>query len=166
YLRARGRNPNVAYPKPKYVHGMVAHAFGIGQDAKLNRVVDEMTAVRQMAGRGERATVLAALHKAAPHKDVRNITSHILQGVVRTPETAVEDISKEVNRLKAAQTGKRTAHEIFNRRQVRDLSKALQHPEKIPEAFKAAEDVRGQIHAQDAYLVAHGLLDPEQAARR
>jgi hypothetical protein len=166
YVRARGRNPNVASPKPKYVHSAIAHAFNVGQEAKLNRIVDEMTAVRQMAGRGERATVLAALHKAAPHKDVRNITSHILQGVVRTPETAVADITKEIDRLKAAQTGKRTTHEIFNRRQVRDLGTALQHPEKIPEAFQAAEKIRGQIHAQDSYLVAHGLLDPAQAARR
>lgn len=166
YLRGRGRNPDIAGPKPKYVHSAIAQAFNIGHEAKLNRIVDEMTAVRQMAGRGERAKALTELRKAAPHKDVRNITSHILQGVIRTPETAVEDISKEMNRLKAAQTGKRTVHEIMNRRQVRDLGSALQYSEKIPEAFQAADKIRGQIHAQDKYLVEHGLIDPQQAERR
>lgn len=166
YLRKRGRNPNVSYSASKFIPKVVRQGFNIGQEAKLNRIADEMTAVRQMAGREERGAALNAVRKNAPDKDVQNIVSHVLQGVVRKPETAVEDIGKEINRLKAAHTGKRTTGEIFNRRQVRDLQTALKHPEKISEAFKAAAEIRQRIKAQDAYLVSHGLLDPEQAARR
>jgi hypothetical protein len=166
YLRKRGINPNIARPAPKYLHPSLAHAFNIGAEAKLNRRVDEMTAVRQMAGRAERGQALDAVRKTAPPKEVRNVVTHILQGVVRKPETAVADITHEINRLKAAQTGKRTVQEIWNRRQVKDLSTALQHPELLPKAFEAAAAIRPALKAQDAYLVAKGLLDQEQAARR
>jgi hypothetical protein len=166
YMKARGRNPNVAQPAPKFVPPVMRQAFNIGHEAKLNRVADEMTAVRQMAGREERGQALDAVRKAAPPKEVKGVVSHILQGVVRSPETAVGDITNEINRLKVAQTGQRTVHEIWNRKQVKDLSTALQHPDKLPEAFKAAAEIRPAIKAQDAYLVNHALLDPAQAARR
>jgi hypothetical protein len=166
YMKARGRNPNIASPAPRFIPPVLQHAFNIGHEAKLNRIADEMTAVRQMSGRGERAQALASVRAAAPHKTVAPVVSHILQGVIRTPETAVEDISKEINRLKAAQTGKRTVEEKWNRQQVKDLSTALQHPERLPEAFHAAAAIRKVVKTQDAYLVQKGLLDPEQAARR
>jgi hypothetical protein len=166
YMRSRGRNPNIAQPAPRFVPQVMRQALNIGAEAKLNRISDEMTAVRQMAGRGERAQALSAVRKAAPPKEVSGVVSHILQGVIRTPDTAIADIRNEINRLKAAQTGKRTAQEIWNRKQVKDLSTALQNPDKLPKAFEAAAAIRQSIKTQDAYLVAHGLLDPGQAARR
>jgi hypothetical protein len=42
----------------------------------------------------------------------RNIVTQVLQGVIRTPETAAMDITNEVDRLKVAQTGKRTVQEL------------------------------------------------------
>lgn len=165
-LRKRGIDPNIARPAPRFLPHVLAHAMNIGGEAKLNRIADEMSAMRQSLGRQERARVLDQVRNSQPHKDVRNVTSHILQGVVRSPETAVEDITKEISRLKAAQTGKRTVQDLFNKRQIRDLTTALQNPDKLHEAFDAAAHLRPLIKAQDAYLVAHGLLDESQAGRR
>jgi hypothetical protein len=166
YLTKRGQNPNIARPAPAMVPKVMRNAFNIGVEAKLNRIGDEMPAVSLMGSRAERQQALDAVRKAAPPKEVRGVVGHILQGVIRSPQTAAEDMTNEINRLKAAQTGKRTIYEHWNKRQVRDLSIALKNPDKMPAAFKAAEALRPVIKAQDAYLIAHGLLDPEQAARR
>lgn len=165
YLRSRGRNPNVSSPKPGIMPDSIAQALNVGTDAKLRRISDEMTSVRQMSGREDRARVLNELHKAAPGKESRNIVSHVLQGVIRTPETAEEDIGKEINRLKAAQTGARTPGEIWNRSQVRDLDTARKTPGAVDDAFTAAAKLRSTLNAQDEHLVTHGLLDANQAMR-
>ena len=164
YLRKRGQNPEIARPAPGWMHPSVAYALNIGKDAKLQRAADEMTAVRQMMGRQERARVLHEQLKAHPGAGA-NIVTHVLQRVIRKPDTAVEDIAKEINRLKAAQTGKRTAEEILNRKQVRDLSAALKDPAAIESAFAAAEKINPTIQGQDAMLAAKGLLEPDQAMR-
>jgi hypothetical protein len=164
-LRARGRNPNVAGPAPRMLPRSLAYALNTGVEAKLQRVADEMTSNRQAMGRQDRVRVLHELHKQAPKGAGRHIVSHVLQGVIRTPETAAEDITKEINRLKAARTGKRTAGEIMNRRQVKALDQALKEPGAVRSAFNAAEKIRPQINAQDVALLHHGLLDPEQAMR-
>lgn len=165
-LEARGKNPNVAGPATSTLPESVQQAFNIGQQAKLRRIADEMTSTRQAAGRAERQHALQGVIRNAPPKDVRGAVTHILQGVIRSPETATEDALAEAARLKAVQTGKRTIEEIQNRKQVRDLEKFAAAPEELKaKAFDAASNIRQHLHAQDAYLVAHGLLDPNQALR-
>ena len=164
-IRARGLDPNVSRPAPRAIPPQLAYALNVGTDAKLARQADEATAVSQMESRAARSRVLKAISKEAPKGAGRDIISHILQGVIRTPETAVEDIGKEVNRLKAAQTGKRTFKQVMNKRQVKSLTEALKEPGAIDKAFTAAEKIRPTLSAQDEALVAHGLLDPEQATR-
>lgn len=165
-LRKRGQDPNVSRPAPSILPPKAAYAMNVGTRAKLYRGTDEMTAVHQMEHRSARTQATVDLQKAAPPKVSGNVVSHVLQGVLRTPKTAVEDAVKEINRLKAAQTGKRTVGEIWNRNQVRDLSTALKTPGALDQAFKTAAQIRPQLHTQDAYLVQHALLDGEQAARR
>lgn len=174
YLRNRGQNPNIARPAPAIIPESMRYAFNIGQHAKLQRRADELTSVRQQAGRLERAQALDAVRKAAPSKESRNIVSHVLQGVIRKPATAVADVQREIDRLRAAQHGlrPRSLDMLYNRRQVHDLEEALKTapdrsgtPRALSEAFSAAKTLRPALHTQDAYLVSHGLLDADQALR-
>lgn len=157
----RGLNPNVS----RESDSALRQAAAMDTHGKLNRMTDEESAMRQALGRTERARAMHAAIKHAPHKDVRNIVPHILQGIVRKPETAVADIEKEVNRLKAQAGTKRTLGEIQRRRQVRDLEKAAKSPH-LHEAFNTADILRPILHKQDAHLAAKGLLHPGQAMRR
>lgn len=164
-LQGKGLDPNVARPKPAYIPKPLANSLNIGLEAKTRRIPDEMTAVRQMGGRESRTMAGQSVKAATPHKSVENIVSHILQGIVRTPETALTDLMKERDRLKANDTGIKTFKTFQNRRQVRDISTAIDNHQHIPEAFRSAEHIRTQLHAADALSVHHGILDPTAAER-
>ena len=88
------------------------YATNTGTEAKLFRQVDEMVSTRQAMGRQVRAQAQHEVLKAAPPKTVRNVVSHIVQGVVRTPDTAIGDLVKERDRLTAARTNTRTLAEL------------------------------------------------------
>lgn len=164
-LRKRGIDPNVARPKPRALPRSIANAMNVGLEAKTRRILDEMTGVRQMQGREDRANAARSIRAARPDKRVQNIVSFIQQRIIRKPETAVKDIHKEINRLKTADNGVRSVKTIANRKQRRDLATALKHPELLQQAFDTADKLTAQGHAADAYLVDRGLLDPGQAVR-
>ena len=161
----KGYHPNIARPKPRYVPDSVAHALRIGVEAKLRRVVDEEASGRQGRGRALRAHVTNELRKLKPSKAAGDVVPHVLQGVIRRPDTAIVDADKEITRLKAAQTGRRTLGEIWNRKQVKALHTAIHTPGALDEAFDVAAKVRPTIHEQDMALVQKGLLTESRAMR-
>lgn len=164
-LRRQGIDPNVARPKVRVLPAALANSLNVGLEVKTRQLGDRAVAFeRMMKGKEDRTVATATIRAARPHKSVENIVPHILQGIVRTPETAVEDLTKEINRLRAADTGARTAANFANRAQVRDLTAALHSPH-LGDAFKSANTVRDFLHAQDAYAVDKGLLPPEMAQR-
>ena len=186
YLRSRGQDPNIARPAPKLMPKSMQYALNVGRDAKLMRRADEMTSVRQQAGRYERTVALSDWKRIGKQfsPEGRAVTSHVLQGVIKTPQTAVDDVMKEINRLKVAQADlkPRSLDMLYNRRQVKALDKAVHTPlvnhpapvtgagtiplpKALSEAFQAAKKMRPLIKGQDAYLLQHGLLDPAQALR-
>jgi hypothetical protein len=184
YIRSRGRNPNIARPtKPR----LAPPGFNLGQEAKLRRVGNEMASVQQTLQRAERNRSNAETTDAQPAKgggklrrpDVgaANLVTHVLQGVIQGPETAVADVTSEIERLNAARTQARSQNNIWNKTQVRDLSEALKTPavdyrlpdgtviklpEAIAKAIASAEQLRPTLHAQDAILAEHRILTPEE----
>ena len=151
---AKGLNPNIAREAPKILGGSTPGRIGefaqnslnVGMHAKLNRIADEMTGIRQMVGRASRQRVTASLRKAAKDipgpKEALPVVAHILQGVVRDPERAEADIRKEIGRLDENRPGGRTAADSGNRAQVRDLDTALKTPGAVDRAFKIAQMIR------------------------
>ena len=164
-LAARGLDPNVSRPAPALMPRSLQYATNTGTEAKLFRQVDEMVANRQAMGRQVRGKAQAEVLKAAPPKSVRNVVAHIVQGVVRKPETAITDLVKERDRLTAQRTNTRTLAELSRRQQIGDISTALKHPEQLPAAFESAAKVRAAIKGMDAKAVGKGLLNEDQALR-
>lgn len=166
HLRRVGLDPNIARPLPDALEGTpLAHATIAGLTAKLTRQIDEMVGVRQMAGRAERARVTQILAKERPHATVANVVSHILKGVIRSPETAVADIKAEIQRLETNASKARITKRLSARLQLRDLHTALNNPDHLHEAFDTAAKIRPVIHSQDATHISHGHLAYDQAVR-
>lgn len=170
-MEKRGRDPHVAHPKPELLPNSIAHALRVGVESKLRRIVDEEVSTRQGLGRATRARVTRELRKRKPSKEAADVVGHVLQGVIRRPDTAIEDASKEITRLKAAQTergtlpGRRTHGEIWNRKQIQSLQTAIDTPGALDEAMGHAAALRPIIHSQDTAMIAKALLEPSRAQR-
>ena len=169
-LAARGQNPNIARPVPRIpftqtpvLPAALRQAFNVGPEAKLLRKADEMAAVRQTLGRVERGRALKEVHDAAPKaKEAHNVVTHILQGVIRNPDTAIADIAAEIKRLRAVRTHTRSQGGKWNRLQVKDLETAAKTPGALEQAFATAERLRPTMHGQDNVLAAKRILTPDQ----
>ena len=82
--------------------------------------------------------------------------------MIRSKATARADVEQEIARLKSARTEARSQANIWNKRQVKDLQKALDTPGALEQAVEAADRITPTIHGQDAYLAAHRILTPDQ----
>jgi hypothetical protein len=170
--QSRGHDPNVAGATK--LPGWVAYAVQRGAQAKLYRIADEMTAVRQMVGRITRAQKMQEVLAARPHAGA-NLVAHVLQGAIRTPETAVADAHEVIARLQeAGKTLPRGAAKFWNNLQIKDLQKVVgTNPERpivdqaaLHGALEGAAKLRPLIHKQDAQLLDKGMLTEAQASRR
>lgn len=168
YLRKRGFNPNVSRPAPGGVPKFIQRSLNAGLDARLRRIPDEMTAMRQMAGREVRAETNNLFKKYQP-KQHQDLVSFINQRVIRDKARAAEDLQKEINRLKAAQSGARLAKTFANRRQVRTLDLALKalhgDPNALDGAFAASDEIVHHMNNLDARAISRGILNADQAQR-
>lgn len=135
-------------------------AGGITKVGRVDRIraAGEQTRRRFVKGTGEQVAVLRP--KVGEHA-----VPLITQGIVRTPETLVADLSKEAQKLKAAQPE-------LSRSQLRANKANLSHVEGLlankafladpSEAFHAAARYRELQAPLEAILVHGGILQPDQ----
>lgn len=162
----KGQNPNAAKPAPLLLDNRFGQALGAGQHAKLNRIVDEMSGVHQLASRENRVLLKQARHAAMPTRfgkkaSEADVVSLAAQRVLRTPETMAEDLVKERARLESAYMTHRlrgTVEGKQNRLQVKSIDRVLQDP-------VAMANTKGVFASAQSYIDAMGKIDNESAAR-
>src|SRR6185437_12136447 len=167
--KVRNQNPNMATGEQanRYLYGgslISQHAFKRAQGFFKPGLVDEQAAKGETMRRMYSAAAAHTMHELKPKIGAEAVPLAV-EGILRRPETVVEDLTKEHQRLQdtaQALTGKELKLNNANQRQVQGLlddKKSLANPHA---AFQAAREYADWSAPLEQRLVQLGHLEPDQ----